>query len=487
MKYKKAILYCALAFCLAVGGASVFVWKKFISPPWEEEYAYTKGMQAATYAFPYVLNSSLRWAWSQPKEVVNSDTVPSDAVNNFFHAKRLMTADYRDGATPNNDTAYSFTWAYVGNDPLILSVPEIGTVPGSDKPRYYSFQFVGFDSDNFAYVGTRTTGNQAGNYAVVPKGWQGTLPAGVTLLAETPTPWFMILGRTLVLDVEDFPAVSQLINKYQLISLSDWGSATPKRPYAPKLEPVPHYKKDKLGLATQFWDIANKAMTENPPAAVDARLMTFFQDINVGPGRDTKALSEGMQAGLARASLRTLMLLPEVNKSPYGTTLVNGWKYPPKNFGRTGPDGQHLLRAALQSYAAVLVNDPEENIYLPAWRDVNGTLFNGKTSYKMTFAKGNTPPVNAFWSLTMYDDTNNLARNEINRYSLGDRTPGLKYAEDGSLTLYIGEDKPADELLSNWLPAPPGDFYLVIRAYFPKPALFQQTWQPPIVEPVDSY
>lgn len=481
LKYGFVLLFIALV------GASTYAWKKFINPPWEEEYAYSKGMQAAIYAFPYVLNSSLRWAWSRPAEEVGNDATPSDAINNFFHSAHLTDANYRDGGSPNNDTAYSVTWAYVADEPLIISIPEVGVIPGTDIPRYYSFELAGFDSDNFAYIGTRTTGNHAGNYAIVPKGWHGTLPEDVRLLAEAPTPWFLILGRTLVLDSEDFPRVRQLINGYKLIALSEWGSASPKRPFAPTLEPVPHYKKDKLALLGQFWTIANKAMSANPPQAADARLMTSYQDINVGPGRDVGALSEDMQAGMSRAALRAMLLLPQVNQANYATKLVNGWKYPPKDFGRSGMAGLFLVRAAIQSLGGIVANDPEEAVYLSAMRDLDGKLLDGEHGYRITFSKDNMPPTHAFWSLTMYDSSNNLAANKLNRYSLGDRSKGLAYAEDGSLTLYIGSAPPTDGHLSNWLPAPADEFYLILRTYLPGPAIIEQSWQPPVIERVDSY
>jgi hypothetical protein len=487
MKSSRLFKYGFFALLVAVAGASTYVWKNFISPPWEEEYAYSKGMQAAIYTFPYVLNSSLRWAWSQSAEQVGNSAVPSDAINNFYHSPRLTTADYRDGGTPNNDTAYSVTWAYAKTEPLIISIPEMGVIPNTNKPRYYSFELASFASDNFAYIGTRTTGNQAGNYAIVPAGWQGTLPADVTLLAQTPTPWFLILGRTLVVDQEDFAAVSKLISGYKLTALSDWGNLAAKRPYAPVLEPVAHYKQEKLELFKQYWSIANKALTENPPIAADARLMSFYRDINVAPGLEVSQLDEGMRNGMARAALRALLLLPQVNNSSYGTTLVNGWKYPPKDFGRSGVSGQFLVRAAIQSLGGIVANDPAEAVYLPAMRDLQGNLLVGKNRYKITFAKDRMPPVNSFWSLTMYDSTNNLAANKIDRYSLGDRSTGLSYAADGSLTLYVGQQEPAAEHLSNWLPAPDDEFYLVLRTYLPKSELIQQSWQPPMIESVETY
>lgn len=458
-----------------------WVWKRYLHAPWDEEHAYTKGLQAVVYAFPYVLNSSVRWAWAQPQKEGEPITAPTDAINHFFNSPRLTGADYRDGGTPNNDTAYSTTWAYVDKEPLVISVPDIGNLPGTNKPRYYSFELAGFDSDNFAYIGTRTTGNGAGHYAIAPKGWKGQLPANVKLLAEAPTPWFLILGRTLVMSDADFPAVAALMKQYDLRTLSDFKSGLHRRPPAPPLTPVPHYKKEQLALLGQFWSIANAALTANPPGESDARLMRFFRDIEVGPGRDHSRLGEGMLRGLDRAVLRGLTMLPEVNQTSFGTKLVNGWKYPPADYGRAGVRGAWLTRASMQSLGGIVANDPQEAVYIVAHTDAGGELLQGQSTYRIDFAKGQIPPVQAFWSMTMYDNTNNLVANPLNRYSLGDRSPGLTYNADGSLSLYVGHTPPSGVAQSNWLPAPDGEFYLVLRAYLPAESIVDQHWVPPPV------
>ncbi len=481
MGLNKKIWIALLVLIFGFLAAGAFVWKRYIRAPWDDEYAYTKGLQAVVYAFPYVLNSSVRWAWSQPQKEGEPVVAPTDAINHFFHSPRLTGPQYRDGGTPNNDTAYSTTWAYVDKEPLVISLPEIGNIPGTSKPRYYSLQLAAFDSDNFAYIGTRTTGNGAGHYAITPKGWQGRLPSNVKFLAEAPTPWFLILGRTLVTSNEDFPAVAALMHQFDLRTLGDFENNVQRRPPAPALTPVPHYKKEQLALVSNFWSIANGAMTANPPGQEDARLMRFFRDIEVGPGRDLSRLSEGMRHGLDRAVLRGLTLLPEVNQTNFGTKLVNGWKYPPMDYGRAGVNGAWLTRASLQSLGGIVANDPEEAVYIVAHADSGGQLLNGKSHYRIHFAKDQIPPVKAFWSMSLYDNTNNLVDNALNRYSLGDRSPGLVFNPDGSLTLYVGHEPPDGAAQSNWLPAPADEFYLVVRAYLPSKPIVDQIWEPPAV------
>lgn len=462
--------------------AGFFVWKRVIKAPWDEEYAYTKGMQAAIYAFPYVLNSSLRYVWSQPAKAGERISAPVDSVNQFFLSPELGTAKYRDGGGANNDTAYSVAWAFADKEPLVISVPDIGAIPGTDKPRYFSFEIAGFDSDNFAYIGTRTTGNQAGHYAIIPKGWNGKLPANVKQVGESPTPWFLIIGRTMVLGPDDFPAVAGLMKQYKLRTLGDFMSGVDRRPPAPPVAPAPHYMKERTQLLTQFWSIANAAMTENPPSAADQRLVGTFADIEVGPGRDLSKLSDGMRRGLERAALRGLLMLPEVNASNYEKKVVNGWKYPPPYYGRAGAKGAFLTRAALQSLGGIIVHDPEEAVYLIGNSDSAGDRLEGSSNYRITFPKGKLPPADAFWSLTMYDRTNNLVENSIDRYALGDRTPGLALNDDGSLTFYVGHAPPKNGPQSNWLPAPKDGFHMVLRIYIPSQEVVQQRWEPPAIE-----
>ena len=156
---------------------------------WKAEYAYTTGMQAFIYGFPYMYNAQLRHDWVTSKR--DPDVVPYAAVDHFWHAARLIDASYRDGGCPNNDTLYSLAWLDLGEEPVILSHPDMGD-------RYFTFELMGFTSDTYDYVGQRTTGSKAGDFAISGPGWQGKLPPGVRSVRAAPTPWILILGRVLV-------------------------------------------------------------------------------------------------------------------------------------------------------------------------------------------------------------------------------------------------------------------------------------------------
>ena len=188
---------------------------------WKAEYAYTTGMQAFIYGFPYVYNAKLRHDWvTQARDPA---VVPYAAVNHFWHAARVMDAAYRDGGCPNNDTLYSLAWLDLSEEPVILSHPDMAD-------RYFTFELMGFTSDNFDYVGQRTTGSKAGDFAICGPGWQGELPPGVQATRPAPTPWVLLLGRTLVDGDADLANVHALQAQYRLTPQSLWGKPGAKCP-----------------------------------------------------------------------------------------------------------------------------------------------------------------------------------------------------------------------------------------------------------------
>ncbi len=430
---------------------------------WREQYAYTLGVQAYLYGLPWVYMPEVRWT-----RVVGvpgqRDTAP---VNGFFHVRTLVDASTSKGGAPNNDTLYSRAWLNVGPAPVILSVPEI-------HDRYYTFEFASFDSDNFAYVGTRTTGTRGGNYAIVGPHWQGQLPSGVVALPPSPTPWVFVVGRTLVTGTSDLPTVHAIQDQYKLTLLSQWG----------KPESVPT---DDHGVWKPFdrtadpladWKTMNRALAENPPPAGDAALLQSFARIGISPGLDVEAQDAATKRGLARAAADGRKLIGEAFTGGYGQKQVNGWMYPPPSFGRVTPTRDWLMRA-IQCQVGIVANDPEEAVYLNVSLDGAGEPLSGAHRYALHFAPGGLPKVQAFWSVTMYDTSYNLVANPIDRYSIGDRTADVKRDADGGLTLYVQHDKPASDKVSNWLPAPANGFFLVLRTYLPDESLVKQTWQPP--------
>ncbi|MFC0599650.1 DUF1254 domain-containing protein [Streptomyces palmae] len=433
---------------------------------WRREYAYTLGQQAFVYGFPYIYNAVLRHRWVTQKP--ETETTPYAPVNHFWHASRLWDASDREGVSPNNDTLYSWAWVDLREEPLILSHPDMGD-------RYFTFELVAFTSDNYDYVGMRATGSEAGDFALIGPDWTGDLPQGVRRTATAPTPWVLVVGRTLVEGVDDLPTVHALQQQYRLTPLHLFGKEGVTLPERRDV-PVPaDPAQDPLGP----WKTLNAVLAENPLPKHHDVLLRQFAEIGIGPGMDVEAQPEPVKEGLIRAAATAVPMLEQQLLSGQWGELINGWRYPPPQIGHFGDD--FLRRAAEQSLVGVAINDPEEAVYLAAFTDsADETLTTG--CYELRYEAGTLPPVDAFWSLTAYDEDRNLIPNPIGRYSIGDRTQGLVRDADGGLTLYLQPDSPGPGRDSNWLPTPQqGIWYVALRMYLPRPEVIDARWHcPPI-------
>ena len=441
-------------------------------PNWAEEYAYTLGVQAYTYAFPWYYNTLLRWkSTTQPAP---NDLTPSMPLNSFFHVRRLIDSSYRDGGSANNDTLYSIAWLELGKEPIILSVPEMGN-------RYYTVQFSGFDSDNFAYVGQRATGSHAGNYAIVGPGWKGKLPPGVKALKPAPTPTVLVVGRILINGAAEIGVVNRLQDQIKLTPLSLWGKkgvlAPDNRdawaPYDRKADPMAD------------WKTINRALGENPPPARDDALLKLFAKIGVGPGLDIDKVDEPTRRGLLRALASAKGVVTGAASDGAGGALHNGWRLYVDSWGHAGQTSDFIVRGGPQSLGGVVSNDHVEAMYPMVMHDKSGGRLTGAHKYVLRFAKDELPPVKAFWSMTAYGMDFNLIDNPTNRYSRGDRSPGLKRDADGGLTLYVQNEAPGSDKEANWLPVGTGEFFMILRLYLPKPEAVSKQWVPPALERLD--
>jgi len=436
---------------------------------WREEYAYTLGVQAYIYGFPWVFLPQLRWQWvtQAPADPLGGPYAP---LNAFWHARRLSTAADLSGGSPNNDTLYSIAWIDLSKEPLILSVPAL-------SGRYYTFEMSSMDSDNFAYVGTRATGTKAGNYAIIGPNWAGALPPGVTELPHSRTPYVLITGRTLVYGTDDVANVHAIQDQYKLTPLGYWGS-TNTPPVSRDVWP-PYPPSDPLAA----WKTMNRAMTENPPNVPgQGSLVASFATICVGPGQDVSAMDDATKQGLERAAQEGMAIMHGFNVAGGSGHKVNGWTYPPSTLGRAGQYDDFLTRAATQCWAGIVANDPQEAVYLNTITDAEGIAFSGANDYVMRFPPNGLPDVGAFWSVSMYGMDHNFVDNPLDRYKLGSYPEGvMQFDPDGSLTIYVQHGSPGADKESNWLPSPAGGFYLVMRTYLPGASILDQTWEPPAV------
>jgi len=371
--------------------------------------------------------------------------------------------------SPNNDTIYTSGFMDVRAEPMILQVPAV-------TDRYYSFMLVDMVTDNFAYVGSRATGTQPGTYAITGPGWKGQLPEGVTRIAS-PSWLVLAIGRTAVNGEADMPALRRAQAGYKLVPLSTLvGKPAPSE--APKID-FPPFVDAKVADAETYIKYLNFLMQFQVFPAAEQPLLDRLARIGVSSGRAfspadfppevMKAIDEGVDVG--REKVRA--------KADNLGTQVNGWNISPGNAGEFGED--YMTRSAA-AWKYIYVNSAVEAMYPTAGIDGSNKPLDGSSArYVMKFPPGALPPVNYFWSLTLYDATTQVPiENSIDRYSIGDRTPGIVKGSDGSLTIHIQADKPATNA-ANWLPAPKAPFYVILRAYGPKPAMLDGSYKvPPI-------
>src|SRR5271166_1381420 len=353
-----SLIALGLAWALAnIGGAQMAKADETPRADWQEQNAYTLGVQAYLYAFPWAYMPDARW---QRTEALDRQ------ADRFDHIRHLEDAAHLSGGAPNNDTLYSRAWVYLKDEPVILTVPEIAD-------RYYTMEITDFMGDNFAYVGTRATGTKAGNYAIIGPDWKGALPEGVQPLPPSATPWATILGRTYVKDASDLDAAHKIQDQYKLAPLSQWGKSEIVPPkdaiiwegFDPKTDPLAD------------WKTINRAMIEVPPPARDADMLQQFARIGIGPGLDVDTQDASTKRGLARAAVDGKKIIADAFTDGYLQKVVNGWNYPPPATGRPSPSRDWIFRA-VQMLAGFIANDPVEGTYLNVSVDGDGKPLTGK-------------------------------------------------------------------------------------------------------------
>ncbi len=433
----------------------------------QEDMAFALGVQATIWAYPLVITAATALNITATDKPLPNGQAP---FNTFGHVNNLVTAANKEVVSPNGDTVYSTAFVDLKQGAAKVTVPEAGK-------RYYSLMLEDAYTNVFGYIGTRATGTKAGTYLIVGPGWNGKVAKG-TKVIHSPTTLVWIIGRTLVDGSKDLANVATLQSQYQLQMLPPAMDLMPiKQRWNLQAKPskVPVKQVDELDWKTYFmW--AGQLIQDNPPPQADSVLLSQFAAIGLSSSSafSTEHLSPATQAGLERGYAAGRQII-KAEAMKIGASETNGWAYN-LNAGKWGQDFN--LRAAI-AYRSLGQNTAEEALYLNTRKDGQGNPLNGSKRYSLTFAKGALPPVDAFWSVTMYDSTNFFVDNPINRYAIGNRTEGLKFNADGSLTLYFQKDAPAGELARNWLPAPEGDFRLSMRLYVPKDAVLKGLWKPP--------
>lgn len=427
----------------------------------QEIDAYQLGVAAYVYGYPLVRMENVMREYITVPE--NKPTTSYRApLNQIGWARELATAAAKDMPTANNDTLYLSAVVQL-NEPYLLSVPDVAE-------RYYVVDVFDMWQELEHYIGRRTTGTKAGVYALVPPGWKGELPQGVTRL-DVGTDIVWLWGRLRVSPNDDMAKIHALQDQFDLRPLSAWGKSDYKAAPA-TLPPMPKGEGD-FAFFTQL----AAALKDNPPKPADEALVGSFARIGLTKdGFDPSKLTAAQKKGLTRA-LADAPLVPVAALATQGQNR-NGWNYVRgmDEFGFNYP-----LRA-LVSGPYLGGQGEKEAVYPIRYADAEGNPLTGQKTYQLELKS--QPPNDAFWSLTMYDaKTKMLIANEINRFKISDDTPGLKVAPDGSVKILISHTKPEEED-ANWLPAPEGGFYLILRVYQPKEAILDGSWEFPQVEPV---
>jgi hypothetical protein len=427
------------------------------------------------YGLPLVMNYASMYAIAIDKDS-GQFLAPFNQIKN---EARVYT--YKDTAvvTPNSDTPYSVLWLDLRAEPIVLSVPAV------PKNRYYTAQLIDGNTFNYGYIGSRSTGSDAGDYMVAGPDWKGETPAGIKKVFRSSTQQSIAIYRTQLFNPADMPNVVKIQAGYKVLPLS----AYLKQPAPPAAPPLNFPKIDKEMVKTNFFHYLDFALQFAPAGPEEKEIRTKLARIGIGPGKtfDFKDLSAEHKAEVLLGMNEGESKVEKYIES--GQKTINGWKIGSLFGDRSFFDGNWLLRAA-GAKAGIYGNDPVEATYPMTKTLANGEELDGsKYNYTLTFKKGQFPPVRAFWSVTMYDGkTQFLIQNPINRYLLNSpMLPSMKMNPDDSLTLYIQNKSPGADKESNWLPAPNGPIYLVMRLYWPKPEPpsilppGNGTWQPPAI------
>jgi hypothetical protein len=397
-------------------------------------------------------------------------------VGQLIKARQYPNAEFRDVTAPNADTLYTTAFLDVGKEPWVLGLPDM-------KGRYYLMPMLDAWTTVFRVPGTRTTGTGPQTYAITGPAWSGTLPAGVKEY-KSPTSIVWLLGRIYCTGTPgDYAAVHALQDQVRLVPLSAYG-----RPYTPPsgtVDPAIDMKtavRDQVNRldAVAYFTLLAELMKRNPPAPADALALGRFARIGLVAGQDFDAskLNAGFAQKVPSTAFDRIMLQFKINPA---VKDINSWNYTTK----TGIYGTDYLMRALVTAIGLGANRPEDAIYPTSLRDAGGNDYHGSSKYVIRFAKRQLPPVQGFWSITMYDASYFFVANPLNRYSISPRQ-NLKHNADGSVEIYIQKDSPGTERESNWLPAPAGNFILMMRLYWPrerKPSILDGTWTiPPVTK-----
>ena len=443
----------------------------------KEAEAFALAAEAYVYGYPLVTMEMTRRIMTNVEKPEGTRA----PMGQFVRMREYPTAAFRDVTAPNADTLYTTAWFDVSKEPWIVSVPDM-------KGRYFLLPMLDGWTDVFQDPGKRVNGTKAQTFAITGPGWSGELPKGVTEY-KSPTALVWLLGRIYSSGTPaDYKEVHALQDKMTAVPLSSWG-----KPYTPApgtVDPAIDMKtavREQVNAldANAYFKLLAELMKINPPSAADAPMVEKLAKLGIVPGQDfdPAKLEPALAKGLAKApkpAQEQIMAWLKEGIAAGDFKLENGWAFSTK----VGTYGTHYLQRALVTAIGLGANRPQDAVYPTSTGPDLVQKYDGSKKYVMHFDKGQTPPVDGFWSLTMYDKDYFFVDNPLNRYTLSQRNK-LKPNADGSVTLYLQADSPGKDKESNWLPAPKDEFILMLRLYWPKeksPSLLDGSWKIPEVK-----
>jgi hypothetical protein len=445
-----------------------------VATPITEESAHEIGVNAYTYFYPLLSMDITR---KQFTNIEPGKEFGKGPMNMFINIPEYPPADFKGVVRSNFDTLYSSAWLDLTQEPQVVSAPDT-------NGRFYLLPMLDMWSDVFASPGWRTTGTQAGNFLVTPPGWTGRVPEGFTQL-PAPTPYIWIIGRTKTDGAADYAAVHKIQAGYKVTPLSQWGKTvtlpTVKIDPSVDMKTPPKIQVDTMSAA-KYFTYAAELLKVNPPHMTDQPILAQMKEIGIEVGKsfDFDKLDPTVQKALETVPSDAQALMQW--KVPTLARVVNHWSM---NTDTMGVYGNYYLKRAIVAQVGLGANLPEDAIYPLNLGDSEGMPLDGANKYVLHFEKGTTPPVNAFWSITLYDNEGFQVGNKLNRFAISSYMP-FKLNDDGSLDLYFQNESPGKDLEANWLPAPKGPFNLCMRLYGPKSDALTGKWNPPAVMKVQA-
>ena len=434
------------------------------------EVANSIAVDAYIYFYPLILMDITR---KQSTNIEAGKEFGKGPANMFVNVPAYPPADFKGVVRSNFDTLYSIAWLDLTKEPLIISAPDTAG-------RFYLLPMLDMWSDVFASPGWRTTGTQAADFLVTPPGWSGKVPDGVSLI-PSPTPYVWIIGRTKTDGPPDYDAVHKIQAGYKVTPLSRRGSAP--EPVTVQVDPSidmktpPMLQADTMAAGAYF-TYAAELLKLHPAHSTDQPILAQMKQlgIEVGKSFDISKVDPTVKAALEAAPAAAQALMKW--KVATMARVANNWSM---NTDTMGVYGNYYLKRAIVAQVGLGANLPEDAIYPLNLADESGKPLNGANQYTLHFDKGATPPVRAFWSITLYDAAGFQVANALDRFAVSSWMPFV-YNADGSLDLYFQNKTPGPDKEANWLPAPSGPFNLTMRLYSPESDALTGKWNPPPVK-----